>query len=215
MIRVFIIADVCLYREGLATILDRHANVEVVGTAKCAADAIDKIRGLEPRAQIVLVDVSAPGGISLVSRILRALPGLCIVALTVKEVEHEVVACAEAGATAYVPRDATARDLVAVIESASRGEALCSPVMTAALLRRISELARPARGGHLSRMLTAREVEVAELIEQGLSNKQIAGRLHVELPTVKNHVHRILEKLGVHRRTDAAAWVRSGNLARR
>jgi two-component system, NarL family, nitrate/nitrite response regulator NarL len=210
MIRVFVVAEVCLYREGLAMILDGHGGIETLATASNAAEAIPKLRRLEPRADVVLVDVSERDGISNIRRILRALPGVCIVALTVHEVEGEVVACAEAGVAAYVTREASQEDLLATVVHAARGEALSSPTMTAALLRRISVLAGVAHGSRSRPELTARELEIAELIEQGLSNKQIAARLQVELPTVKNHVHRILGKLDVHRRAEAAAWVRAG-----
>jgi two-component system, NarL family, nitrate/nitrite response regulator NarL len=210
MIRAFVVAAVCLYREGLAMILDQQAGIDVVGTASDAAEAIVSLRTLERRADIVLVDVSEPEAISGIGRIRRAAPGTSIVAVTVPDAEHEVIACAEAGVVAYVTREGSHEDLIATVVHASRGEALSSPAMTAALLHRISVLAGRAQGFREGAVLTPRELQIAELIEQGLANKQIAARLQVELPTVKNHVHRILEKLGVHRRAEAAAWVRAG-----
>lgn len=210
MIPVFVVADICLYREGLVMILDRDASIKVLGAASEPAEAIAKLRGLERRPDIVLMDVAGDSGISGVRRVLQALPGIRVVALTVHEVEPEVVACAEVGIAAYVTRESSSVDLIATLVGASRGEALCSPSMTAALLRRISVLAGRGPGSRERMVLTPRELEIAELIERGLSNKQIAARLHVELPTVKNHVHRILGKIGVHRRGEAAAWVRVG-----
>ncbi len=213
MIRVFVVAAIRLYREGLALILDQQSGIEVVGRARDAAEAVVMLSRLEQRAQVVLVDVAEPDGISGVRRIFLALPGVRIVAITVSEAEDEVIACAEAGVAAYVTREGSPEDLIATIVRASRGEALSSPAMTAALLRRISVLAGRAQGFNGGPVLTPRELQIAELIEQGLANKEIAARLRVELPTVKNHVHRILEKLGVHRRAEAAAWMRAGGTA--
>jgi DNA-binding NarL/FixJ family response regulator len=185
--------------EGLGT--GRHIRVFIVA----------EVRALEPRPDFVLVDVSDRDGLLGIRRLLRALPGLCVVALTVPETEDSVVACAEAGAVAYVTRHACTEEVVATIVRAARGEAMCSPTMTAALLRRISTLANGSNGGRRAAALTARELEIAELIERGLSNKEIGARLQIELPTVKNHVHRILGKLGVDGRAEAAAWVRAAS----
>ena len=116
-----------------------------------------------------------------------------------------MIACAEAGASGYVPRDGTVDDLETVVESVARGEIECSPRIAASLLRRVGALAAELRGPSPNSSLTAREQEVAELLDQGLTNKEIAQQLSIAVPTVKNHVHRILDKLHVHRRTEAAA----------
>jgi two-component system nitrate/nitrite response regulator NarL len=213
VIRVFVVAAVRLYREGLALILDQPCGIEVVGTASDAAEAVVMLRRLKQTPHVVLVDVAETDGISGIRRIFLALPGVRIVAVTVPEAEDDVIACAEAGVAAYVTREGSPEDLIATVVRASRGEALSSPAMTAALLRRISVLAGRAQGFSGGPVLTPRELQIAELIEQGLANKEIAARLQVELPTVKNHVHRILEKLGVHRRAEAASWMRAGGAA--
>src|SRR2546421_13075479 len=131
--------------------------------------------------------------------------------LSVREGEDhgDVLASAEAGAIAYVPREASLEDLVAVIECAVRGEAVCSPRVAGALLRRIAVLATDGRSDRVPARLTKREREIMGLIDEGLSNKEIAKRLRIEVATVKNHVHNILEKLQVHRRGEAAARVRA------
>ena len=208
MIRVLVVAEVCIYREGLASIVGKHPGVSVVGSAQDAATALRAISELEVHPDVVLVDVSVADGLSLVCRLATSLPQVRIVTLAVPRREDEILTYIEAGAAGYVTRDASSDELAAVVERAARGEALCSPELTGALLRRVAFLAggerRPATVA-----LTPRELEVAELLEQGLSNKQIAGRLSVEVPTVKNHVHRVLEKIGVGRRAEAAAWLRA------
>jgi two-component system nitrate/nitrite response regulator NarL len=125
-----------------------------------------------------------------------------------------VIAVAEAGASAYVTPDGSMEDLACVVESVERGEVLCSPGMAAGLFRRVATLARDRQLDPIDEKLTARELDVLRLVEAGLSNKEIATALSIELPTVKNHVHRILEKLHVNRRSEAAARARRHGLAR-
>ena len=153
-------------------------------------------------------------GTDAVRALAAAAPQVKLVALAVPEVEREVIAVAEAGAAAYVTPDGSMEDLASVVQSVERGEVLCSPGMAAGLFRRVAALARERRLDPIEEKLTARELDVLRLIEEGLSNKEIATALSIELPTVKNHVHRILEKLHVHRRSQAAARARRHGLAR-
>jgi DNA-binding NarL/FixJ family response regulator len=132
----------------------------------------------------------------------RLVPGVPIVALGVPDVEGDVLACAEAGIAGYVTREASLEELVAVVRSAVQGELRCSPRIAAGLLRRLSALSEHGPSAPRVR-LTARQREIVRLIGQDLSNKEIAHRLGIEVATVKNHVHNLLEKLNVHRRTAA------------
>ena len=205
--RVLIAARVRLHHDGLADLLARDPRVEVVGTATGPTDALAIIASLEP--DVVVVDTALPGSLDSIRLIHAARPAVCVVATAVADRDSEVIACAEAGAAGYVTRDASAADLVDVIDRASTGEILCSPRMAAALFRRIATLAaQGAREPPLHR-LTSREHEIVVLIEEGLSNKQIAHQLQIEVTTVKNHVHHILEKLGVAGRGEAAARLRA------
>jgi DNA-binding NarL/FixJ family response regulator len=142
------------------------------------------------------------------------MPGARVLAITVPNREPAVIECAESGVAGFLTTDASIDDLVAAVEAVARGELLCSPSSAGMLLRRLGSLARELPRPSAVAALTSRELEVVELVEQGLSNKQIAQRLCIELPTVKNHIHHILEKLGVRRRGDAAALVRSGAVSR-
>src|SRR5262249_53481217 len=143
----------------------------------------------------------------LARNIARAHARTRIVALGIAETEREVIACAEAGVTAYVPRAASAADAVDVIAAVARGEARCPPRIVGSLLRRIAAMAAeresdPVKG--LLAALTARESEIFTLLQQGLPNKLISRRLGIELSTVKNHVHSVFSKLGMRRRAEAA-----------
>jgi two-component system, NarL family, nitrate/nitrite response regulator NarL len=210
--RVLILTEVGVYRDGLARLLTRDRRFEVVGVAAGVKEALAALEEVGP--DIVLLDMPAPAGANAVRALLAAAPQVKVVALAVPEVERDVLAFAEAGAAGYVAREGSMEDLVAVVESVSRGEVLCSPGIAATLLRRVGAVARGGAKETSDGRLTARELDVLRLIEEGRSNKEIARALSIALPTVKNHVHSILEKLNVHRRTEAAARARRHGLPR-
>jgi DNA-binding NarL/FixJ family response regulator len=205
LLRVAIVAEVRLYREGLARSLDRIAGLAVVGAAADRDGALDLVARRNPH--VVLVDLAAPDGIGAVRAVASTAAAPKVVALVVSEAGSEVIASAEAGVAGYVTRNQSIEDVVSAMRSAVRNEAACSPRVATALLRRIAVLAggAPPTG---AAPLTAREREILGLIDQGLSNKQIARRLCIQVATVKNHVHSILKKLGATRRGEAAARMR-------
>jgi DNA-binding NarL/FixJ family response regulator len=201
VIRVFIVAAVRLYRDGLAAMLPRRDGITVVGTSESWSACADELRALEP--DVVLVDMAAADGPGAIREIVNGTDGVKVVALAVSENERDVIAYAEAGVSGYVTRTESIDDLVAAIESATCGQVTCSPRVAAALLRRVRALSHRSPSGADSR-LTRRETEIAALLHEGLTNKEIAKRLYIELATVKNHVHSILEKLDLHSRFEVA-----------
>jgi two-component system, NarL family, nitrate/nitrite response regulator NarL len=205
--RIVIVSEIRLYREGLADMLRGESEIDVVATASGADDTVRALRALAP--DVVLIDMAIPDNVWLVRALVAAVPGTRVVALAVPEVEREVLACAEAGVAGYVTRDGSVEDVVAAVESAARGELLVSPRMAATLFQRVATLALEQSPASIESRLTSRELEILDLIDQGLSNKEIARRLTIELSTVKNHVHHILDKLNVSRRSEAAARVRA------
>jgi two-component system, NarL family, nitrate/nitrite response regulator NarL len=210
--RLLILGEVGLYREALAGSLGRDDRFEVAAVAAGVEEARAALERVE--ADVILVDTRMPQGVDTVRALAAAAPQVKLVALAVPEVEGEVLAFAEAGASAYVTVDGSMSDLASVVHSVERGEVVCSPGMAAGLFRRVAVLSRDRQLDPIDEKLTARELDVLRLIEKGLSNKEIAAELSIELPTVKNHVHRILEKLHVHRRSEAAARARRHGLAR-
>jgi two-component system, NarL family, nitrate/nitrite response regulator NarL len=204
-IRVFIAAPVRLYRDGLAELLRREQGMAVVGVAGESGRTLADVRALGP--DVVLLDPGLPEGVEAV-RELTGSVGVKVIALACPETEQAVVACAEAGVSGFVTPDHSLADLVAAIRSPARGESLVSPRTAATLIRRVNALAVERAPSATEPRFTPREVEVVQLIEEGLSNKQIAHRLAIELPTVKQHVHHILEKLEVGRRGEAVARLR-------
>jgi DNA-binding NarL/FixJ family response regulator len=168
------------------------------------------------RPDVVLIDATTVRASELVPLVTDALPGTRVVAFAVaSEDEEEVLACAEAGVAGFVARSATVEELVAVLRSAARGEVRCPPQVTAMVFRQVARLAAFRTLTTQEPELTHREGEIVSLMEDGLTNKEIAGRLGIEVATVKNHVHNILEKFHVRRRGDVATFVRSHERWRR
>jgi two-component system nitrate/nitrite response regulator NarL len=203
-----VVSDIRLYREGLAAVLHERAGLDVIGTAAGLPTAIAEAKLRRP--EIVLVDAAGRPTPAAVGELVRAIPEAKVVVLAVADTEQEVLNYAEVGVVGYVTRDASLDELVSAIESVARDEMICSPRMTATLLRRVAELAAAqAPPRTRAARLTGRELQIVRLIDEGLSNKEIARRLYIEVATVKNHVHNILEKLQVRGRVEAAIELRS------
>jgi two-component system nitrate/nitrite response regulator NarL len=204
--RVLVVADVSVHRDSLVEQLDREPGIQVVAATSDLAEGVEEVWTLSP--DLVLLDVAAEERVEAIAALVASVPDVRVVAFAVPETESDIIACAEAGVAACVTREASFDELVATIERVGSGESLCSPQVAAVLLRRVATLAAE-RAGDPAASLTIREREILELIDEGLSNKQIAQRLCIEVPTVKNHVHNLLEKLGVQSRHEAAALVRA------
>jgi DNA-binding NarL/FixJ family response regulator len=206
-VRVLLVSDVPLYREGVARTLGGVCTIDVVGTAACAKQVLEFVHQRAP--DIVLMDMAIPHALDVAREIAQTSDKTRVVALAIPEIDCQIIACAEAGVAGYVPRDGSVRDTVDIIEAVARGEARCSQWIVGSLLRRIAALAANrhddgAKGSLAG--LTAREAEILALLQEGLSNKMMARRLGIELATVKNHVHSVFCKLGLHRRAEAAVW---------
>lgn len=204
MISVLAVGMMRFYCEALAQTLTRHG-FEVV-MASSVEEGVAAASRQKP--DVILLDVTMLGSPETFERLAEAFPGGRVVALGVREVESDVLACLEAGAIGYVPAAASLSDLVYRVRRAARDEQLASPQIVAMLMRRLASLS--ANGDHPDLgVLTSRELQVLRLIEKGLSNKEIATSLSIEVTTVKNHVHSVLEKLSVRRRGEAAALARA------
>jgi two-component system, NarL family, nitrate/nitrite response regulator NarL len=209
--RVLIVAEPRVYRDGLSLLLRDQCHIEVVGSTPDHTAALAQAAELRP--DVVLVDMTLDGAQTFLRSVIGAAPDCKAVALGNANGDDKVVACFEAGAAAYLPPEGSLSDLRDCITSASRGEIFCSPRVTAQLARRVAQLAAELHAEQPLPALTVREAQILELIDQGLSNKEIGHRLCIELPTVKHHVHNILEKLQVTRRGEAAARARRSVIA--
>ena len=202
MVRILIVARIRLYREGLSHFLDRQDGLRVIGALSDAHEARANLTQLAP--DVVVLDMATPENYAMARELRDMAPTIPVVAIGIADSEDEVLACAELGAAGYVTRDGSIDALVAAVQSAARGELVCSPRMAGTLVRRLATLAAEYDPHLMRARLTRRESEIAGLIQQDLSNKEIAVRLRIEVATVKNHVHNLMEKLNIRRRSEAA-----------
>jgi DNA-binding NarL/FixJ family response regulator len=206
VIRVFMLAEMHLYSRALAQLLTKHETLRVVGVTRELSRALECLGDLRP--DVVLLDMGTANSAVAVRAIADAAPEIKVVAFGISADEGDLIACARARVAGYVAPEEGPEDLLVTIQSVARGEMHCSPRTASALLDRAAALATERAPDSADIPLTTREIEVMELIERGLSNKEIARGLSIELPTVKNHVHSILGKLKVNRRTEAVARIR-------
>lgn len=193
-IRAVVVSDVLLYRDGIAAGLLREPGFVVAGVSGSQAAPAFL---LHCNADVVFLDMSRPEALRMPGYIAGAAPAVPIVGFGVGG-HDEAVACAEAGITAFVGAEGTIADLSEAARLALQGKVICSPDLTAKLVRRLAALSDGTPGQ--STVLTSRERQIACLVDDGLTNKEIAGMLRISPATVKNHVHTILEKLNVTRR---------------
>jgi DNA-binding NarL/FixJ family response regulator len=199
---ILIVDDNCLYRETLAKIISRRPEVSGLRTAKDKSSVRTALDEHTP--DIVLLSLASHDSADLLALIRTVAPASRLIVIGASEdAEEEIVRCAEAGVAGYLLRSESLVQLIALIGSVVVGETLCSPRVAAVLLRRISALADEPPPKDAEEPLTPREREIRDLLELGLSNREIADRLFIEVRTVKNHVHHILTKLGVSRRYQA------------
>lgn len=210
-IRVLVADDHAIVREGVRMILGQEPDIEVVGEAGDGQQALDLVATVHP--QVVIMDISMPGvgGIEATQRLKATHPEVQVLALTMHEDETYVFQLLRAGAAGYVLKRAAAQDLVQAVRAAARGEAFLYP----SIARKVVEdyLKRVESGEERERYdgLTTREKEILTLIAQGLSNQQIAEKLFISIKTVQTHRAHILEKLGLHDRTELVRYaIRKG-----
>lgn len=205
-VRVTVLANVQLYREGLSRLLGEDEAILVVGAGPTDVECLAGI-GRE-RPDVVLLEAGPACQPAFVQAIEQAAPAVKLVAYGVVDEERQAVRCAEAGIMAFVTSEATGEQLVSTILGVARGEFHYSARFATALIQRVRTLAQAHAPAADESPLTPREHGILTLIDEGLSNKEIAARLGIEVCTVKNHVHHILEKLHATRRSQAAARVR-------
>jgi len=213
-VRVLIIHRNRLFREGLAFVLAQQEAMTVVGSVAEVGGVLGGLEMLCP--DVVLLDLCLPGreGLGEIRQICGVLPKAKILMMGLTELQSDVLACIEAGAKGYLPQEASLEDLLNHIQAVAAGEALCSPTVASLLFSRVAEAGRERDLRQVLGLpsLTRRELEIITLIEGGLSNKEIAVRLRIEVQTVKNHIHNILEKLRVDGRREAVRFARERGL---
>lgn len=207
MIRVLLVDDHGMVREGLKIYLETEKDIEVVGEATDGAAAAALAAALKP--EVILMDLIMPGvnGVEATKRCLSVSPSSKVIVLTSKPDDELVVPAIRAGALSYLLKDISAAELSAAIRSAAAGKPALHPMAASRMIRELSEPAPP--GGEIS----PREMEVLQLIAEGLTNKEIGARLFIAERTVKSHVTRLLEKLALRDRTQLAIYAVQNKLA--
>ena len=212
-IRILIVDDHALFRVGIANILGREREFDVVGEAAEGRSALEMAGMTSPN--IVLMDLSlpAPGGIETTQRIKRELPSTGIIVLAASEDEDALFDAIKAGAAAFILKDVGPDDLVTIIRRVSSGEYLINdkvfakPAVASRVLKEFRELAVYGQeAAPIFAPLSPREVEILDNIAQGMTNKQVAYALSISEQTVKNHMSSILRKLAVNDRTQAVVY---------
>ncbi len=209
-LEVAIIDDSPLFRECLATVLGGNEEIAVCATVSGCREFMAHPPAFPPDVFLVAISLPESGALELTRWIGASYPSSKVLILGLeKETEPQIVECIEAGASGYLSRQSSLSDLRDCLEALVRGETLCSPRLAHSVFSRMAQAAEqsePSTPRETETLLTSRELEILELVADGLANKEIAKQLIISLHTVKNHVHNILEKLGVSGRYAAVSY---------
>ena len=211
--RILIVDDHILFREGLTGLLRAQPDMEIVGECGSVHEAVEQ--ALLERPEVILMDFSLPDGTGLeaTQAILADLPATQIIFLTVHDNDERMISAMRAGARGYLLKNLSVNKLLASLRALQRGEAAISRVMMARVLEKFAESTQqPAAGPSPLVGLTSREIQVLEELADGITNQEIAIRLFISENTVKNHIHNILEKLELHNRREAIEFARKNGL---
>ena len=214
VLRVLVVDDHEVVRQGLVALLDRRDGFQVVAEAGTVAEALEQARRHEP--EIVIMDVRLPdgSGIEACREIRAEMPTTKVVMLTSYPDEEAVLSAIVAGASGYLLKQVRARDLIAALEAVGRGESLLDPAVTEKVLERIRRIASGSQETDELSQLTGQERKILMLVAEGMTNKEIAAEIFLSDKTVKNYVSSILAKLNLERRAQAAAFVAKHRLDR-
>ena len=213
VLRLLVVVDHEVVRQGLVALLDRREGFQVVAEAGTVAEAIEQARRFEP--ELVVMDVRLPdgSGIEACREIRAEYPKTRVVMLTSYPDEEAVLSAIVAGASGYLLKQVRARDLVSALEAVGRGESLPDPAVTEKVLERVRRIATGTYTDELAH-LTSQEQKILLLVAEGKTNKEIAAEVFLSDKTVKNYVSSILSKLNLERRAQAGAFVAKHRLAR-
>ena len=212
-VRVVLVDDHVLFRTGLEVVLGADPRVEVAGQAADGVAAVEVARAARP--DIVILDLRLPGcsGLECCRRIRDELPDTQVLVLTASDAEDDLVAALRAGAGGYLVKDGDPAELMEAVLGLREGRSIVPPDLAARALTDLARFDRQAAAGPIGQ-LTPREREVLALVALGLRNREIAARLFIAENTAKNHVQRVLTKLGMSSRAEAAVFVvRAGLLS--
>jgi len=216
-IRILLVDDTALFRTAIGELINGESGLEVVGEAENGLEAVEKTRALTPDVVVMDIDMPVMDGVQATRLIAEQAPNVRVVMLTVSELDDHLFDAIRFGAQGYLLKNLRPAELFAFVRAVMRDESPLSPAIAKRLLGQIRD------GASLTSMpapqperpaLTRRELEVLQLVADGISNKEIATRLFITEGTVKNHIHNALEKLQLENRTQAAAYIVRQGLGR-
>jgi DNA-binding NarL/FixJ family response regulator len=215
-IKVLLIEDNRLLREGITAMLNRQADIKTI-SSHGNSDAFEKAKKLKPHVVLLDLGLRSQNSLKVVELIRNRFRQTEVVVMDLLPVEADVVEYVKAGVSGFILKDATLDDFLHTIRSVAKGNKILPPPLTGSLFSQIVEHA--IQTGKVSQLIrsvkmTRREQDVIDLIARGRSNKEIAGELHIAVYTVKSHVHHILEKLALHSRLELASYALGGDNAR-
>ena len=205
MIKVLVVDDHPIFRQGLISLLQQYPEFETVGQATNGEEAV--VIASEVQPDVVVMDVCMPGGdgIAATTALQQALPNVKVIIVTVSDKDEDLFAAIKAGARGYLLKSVSLRELIDSIRLVAQGEAIISPTVAGKLLDEFKQTDRDQSGKELNGGLSLREQEVLQLVAQGASNKEIADQLFISETTVKAHLRTILQKLHARNRAEAVA----------
>ena len=207
--KILLVEDNRLLRDGIKALIDKQADLRILETSGGVHDPVLQARELQP--QVVLIDLGLrnKNGLRIVSTLTRELPQTRVIGMGLMPSQLDIVEFVQAGAAGFILKDATMEDFLGTIRAVARGIRILPPLLTGSLFTHVVEHALREGKGELTITvrMTKREREIIALIADGLSNKDMAHRLSIEIHTVKSHVHNILEKLALHSRLQISAYV--------
>jgi two-component system response regulator NreC len=209
--RILLVDDHAVVRSGLRMLLENERDVEIIGEAASAHEAIEAAMNLRPN--VILMDIGLPdlSGIDATREIKKRVPDAAIVALTIHEDEEYFFKMLEAGATGYVPKRAAPEELLTAIRAAATGQVYLYPSLAKLLVRDFLSGGRPTHGEHPESELTDREAEVLTYLAEGANNEEIATALFISPKTVARHRENIMRKLNLHSRSELVRYaIRKG-----
>ena len=209
-ISIVLIEDNRMLREGLANLIREEPGFQVLAASANIIEALQKVRDAKPRVVLVDFGLQNHDSLRLTATLRGEVPEAKVIVMGLLPLHEDIADFVRAGASGFVMKDASLDDFFGTIRKVANGTDVLPPQLTGSLFTQIAE--RAIKGGNSPVLeavkLTQRERQVVELIGDGLSNKEIAARLHVAIHTVKSHVHNVLEKLALHTRLEVAAFTR-------
>jgi DNA-binding NarL/FixJ family response regulator len=210
-IRILLIEDHRILREGIAAMINGEPDMTVAGTSGGNGDTLLQVRKLSPHVVLLDLGLQNQNGMGATAAVTREFPGTNVIGMGLIPSQLDIIELVEAGASGLILKDATTEDFLGAIRLVARGIKVLPPVLAGPLFSHVMEQAQKEERGEPTNAvrMTKREREIIPLIADGLSNKEIAQRLNVATYTVKSHVHNTLEKLALHSRLQIATFFRN------